>query len=79
MPRRRKPTRAALRVARRRQLFETRMAAATTGRERLGVCVSYLQAVLAAAIDQEAADAAARRAADHVHETAESVRTKEMR
>lgn len=74
----RKPTRAELRVARRRLYFEQRLSAAPTPRERLAAAVDYLQAVLAASEPTEANDTAGTAAA-YLQRLAESARTKELR
>lgn len=75
---RRKPTRAELRVIRRRRYFEQRLFAAATPRDRLAAAVDYLQAVLAASEPDTAHDTAATAAA-YLQRLAEAARTKELR
>lgn len=76
--RRHKPTRAEMRVSRRRAYFRHRLEAAATPRDRVAVAVGYLQAVLAAT-DQERADAVATRTAQYLQQVAESTQTEESR
>lgn len=74
----RKPTRAEMRVIRRREYFRERLINAGTPRDRVAVAVAYLQAVLAAT-DQGHADAVATRVAQYVQQVAESTHTEESK
>lgn len=70
----RKPTRAEMRVMRRREYFRGRLAGAATPRDRIAVAVGYLQAVLAAT-EEDRADVVATGVAQYLQQLAESTQT----